>query len=182
MWATLLGQKEYVGDSLIDDSRRNFILLGIEIKNKAPLAGRIFLLSAATLFAFILLLKQACRLFLINSNEVLHLHNKHLNLIALANNMAHRYHLNGRSLIVDYAMLLIGMIGGIAKNGEQTSMEVVCFLNGIFHTRAVVDDKVLIVVVFLLQTNVRSADFLYFVVRDAGALLNFLKEVVAEIS
>ena len=163
MRASLLGQKENMRDGFVDDGWRYFIMLGIEVEDITPLAGSIFLLSANYL-TFILLLKQACRFFLLDGDEVLHLHYEHFNLLTLTNDMAHGNHLDRRSLIVDDARFLVGMVGFITKNRQQTCVEVVRLLDGIFHTGTIVDDEVLVVVIFLLQTHIRTADILNLIV------------------
>ena len=146
-------------DSFVDDGRRYFIMLGIEVEDITPLAGSILLLSANYL-TFILLLEQACRFFLLDWDEVLHLHYEHFNLLTLTNDMAHGNHLYWSRLVVDDTMFLVCMVGIITKNRQQTCVEVVCLLDGIFHTWTIVDDEVLVVVIFLLQANVRTADVL----------------------
>ena len=163
MRATPLRQEEYMRDGFVDDGRRNLILLGIQIEDKTPLAGSIFLLSA-TFFAFVLLFEKTCRLFLFNGYEILHLHYEHLDLLALTNDMAHGNHLYWSRLVVDDTMFLVCMVGLITKNRQQTCVEVVCLLDGIFHTWTIVDDEVLVVVIFLFQTYIRTTDVLNFVI------------------
>ena len=103
-------------------------------------------------------------------------------LLTLAKDMTNRNHLYRSRFVIDDAVLLVRMVSLVAKNFQKPSVEFVRFLDCIFNTRMVVDDKILVLVIFLLQTNERSTDVLDFVIINASALLDFVLEVVAEIS
>ena len=181
--AALLGQEEDVGDGLVDDGRRNLVSLLVEIEYMAPLSGVVFLVGrGAVRLALVLLLEESGRLLVVHTDEVLHLHDEHLGLAALSEDVAHGDDLHGVGIVLHHEPLVVGMVGVVAEDAEQTGVEVVGMLDGILGSGMHVDDEVLVVVVFLLQGDERRVERLHLVAGNASALLHLLQKVVTEVT
>ena len=75
MGTALLREEENLCNRLVDDSRRDLVFLRVEREDKAPLLGSILLLLGGAIgLALILLFKQSSGFTVLDSNEILHLH------------------------------------------------------------------------------------------------------------
>ena len=183
MRAALLGKEEDVSDGLVDDGRRNLVPLTVEREHKAPLSCEVFLVRRGAVgFALVLLFEESGGFLFVHSDEMLHLHDEHLRLAALTQDVTHGYDLDGFCVVLHHEVLLVGMVSVIAQDAKQLSVEVMGALDGILGTRVQVDNEVLIVVILLLQGYERCVELLQIVFRHAGALLYLVKEVISEIA
>ena len=111
---------------------------------------------------------------------MLHLHDEHGGLCAMAQDMPHRHHLV--LLLVDSDKLLIGMLRVIPHHLQQVIMEHVGVEDGILAPHPHVDDVVLIVVVPCLESHVGRAQCLHLLGIITRLFLNLFQKVLAEIA
>ena len=165
MWTTFFRHQENLSDGLVDNSRRYFIFFFVKFEDKSPLTSRILLLFRITVWlAFILLFKQTSRFFVARSNEMLHLHDKHLHLLTLTEDVADGNHLYGFSVLSRYTMFLVSMIGLIAQNLQQLSVEVMCLLDGILYSWIMIDDEILVFIIVMLKPNKGRTKIFYILI------------------